>query len=279
MKILIGGLLLLSLCVASIGSNIITNYRLALLENRGDIPYGPLPAYVAPFYSFRSVDKAFDQQTNLSRVEEFKKEEFDKIILESLDKTSQLKLQPFLNTILKCAEEYQIDPFWVVSIIMVESNFNNFAISPKNARGLMQIKPDTALHLYQLMQKKISLDEMNTKLYVPEENIEIGVFYLKKLLQNFRLNYAYATVAYNIGPQKLRNRLSEDSIDAFNFSYKVKVRNQYLKFSQKYNKTLSSKGFPFEKTYVYVDASLKNQTALAQILLDPTSETLAYTSF
>ena len=206
MRFLIGTLCLLSLCVASIGSNIITNYRLKLLENKGVIPYGPLPAYVAPFYSFKSVDKAFDQQMNLSRIEEFSREEFDKMILESLDKKSQMNLKPYLNTILNCAEEYQIDPLWVVSIIMIESNFNKFAISPKNARGLMQIKPDTALHLYQLMQKKISIHEINTKLYIPEENIEIGVFYLKKLLQNFRLNYAYATVAYNIGPQKLRNR-------------------------------------------------------------------------
>ncbi len=279
MRFLMGILFVVSLCVAAIGSNIITNYRLSLLEQRGDIPYGPLPALLTPYYSFNSVEKAFDNQMNLSRIEEFRKEEFNKVFLESLDKKSQIKLEPLLTTILNCAEEYQIDPFWVVSIIMVESNFNNFAISPKNARGLMQIKPDTALHIYQLMQKKITMEEVHSKLYIPEENIEVGIFYLKKLLQNFRLNYAYATAAYNIGPQKLRNRLSEDSIDAFNFSYKVKVKNQYAKFTHKFHQVLASRGLPFEKTYVYLEAGLKQQTALAQILIDPTSETLTYTSF
>ena len=279
MRKLVGGFLLFSLCVAMISANIITHYRLELLEKAGRIPYGPLPASEASFYSFNTLERAFDNQVNLSRINEFTKEEFNKIILNSLDKNSQLKLRPFLNFILNCAEEYQVDPFWVVSIIMVESNFDKYALSSKNARGLMQIKPDTALHLYQLMQKKTSPSEINSQLFIPEENIEIGIFYLKKLLNNFRLNYAHATVAYNIGPQKLRTRLSEDSIDTLNFSYKVKVRNQYLKFSQRFNQMLTFKGHPFEKTFVFNDVSLKNQTVLAQILLNPTSETLAYAPF
>jgi soluble lytic murein transglycosylase-like protein len=88
----------------------------------------------------------------------------------------------------EAAERYQVDPLLVHSVIAVESNYNPLAISPKGARGLMQLMPGTAR---QLAVK----DSFNAL-----QNIDGGVRYLKYLLTVFgdddpRL----ALAAYNAG--------------------------------------------------------------------------------
>ena len=42
------------------------------------------------------------------------------------------------------APQYAIDPQLVMALISVESGFNDKAVSPKNAQGLMQLIPETA---------------------------------------------------------------------------------------------------------------------------------------
>ncbi|MBY0413240.1 MAG: lytic transglycosylase domain-containing protein [Bdellovibrionales bacterium] len=256
-------------------SGVITEWRLEKLEVAGSLPYGPLPAKSAKSYSYEGLKQPFDSRLPLKRASELTKEEFEELILSSLGESTQSELKPLIQPILNFSVEYQMDPFWIISIIMVESNFKTAAISPKNARGLMQIKPDTAQHLYQLMQKNLTSDQISKNLYHPEENIEVGVFYLKKLLQNFRMNYRFATVAYNIGPSKLRNRLVEKSLDVDNFSYLVKVRARYTNLSQNFAKNIKNRPHPFEGTYVYSEQGLKVEERLLSLFPISTSENLA----
>jgi soluble lytic murein transglycosylase len=124
---------------------------------------------------------------------------------------------------------------------MAESGFDINAKSNKNARGLMQIQPETAGHLYQLMRKNLSQNQLNNNLHTPDENIEVGIFYLKKLLQNFRLNYKLATIAYNFGPNKLKNMIEYDEVIPENIEYFSKVRESYNFFSNEYLKRLKQK--------------------------------------
>ena len=50
-------------------------------------------------------------------------------------------LFPLIET---TAERYGVDAEMVMALIEVESSFNTSAISPKGARGLMQLMPSTA---------------------------------------------------------------------------------------------------------------------------------------
>jgi hypothetical protein len=243
-------------------SSAIKIYRLEKLVQAGLIPYGPVPDISPNYYSFNGLHAAFDSNLKLRRSEEFSKKEFENLILNSLEPMVRENFETYLRPTLSLSEEYQMDPFWVISVMMVESGFNAKALSSKNAKGLMQIQPDTAEHLYSLMGKKLSDHELNVNLHRPQENIEIGIFYLKKLLQNFRLNYRLATIAYNVGPNKLKDLLVFEDIDTVNFSYLVKVQDSYKLLTKNFQSELKKRPLPFELTFVVKEQGRKLEEGL-----------------
>ena len=76
----------------------------------------------------------------------------------------------------------------VRALIQAESAFNPRAVSPKGARGLMQLMPATAA-------EHAVADPFN-----PAENIRAGVKYLKQLLDSYDGKVELALAAYNAGP-------------------------------------------------------------------------------
>lgn len=86
----------------------------------------------------------------------------------------------------RAALEHEIDPLLVHSIIKVESNYNQYAISNKGAEGLMQLVPSTARRF----GVRNSFDA--------EANIRAGVKYLKYLQDRFK-DDRLALAAYNAG--------------------------------------------------------------------------------
>jgi len=93
---------------------------------------------------------------------------------------------PYLQEIRDAAERYGL-PFKLVSaVIRAESGFNPRAVSPKGARGLMQLMPTTAA----------TLGVRNS--FDPRQNIEGGVRHLRSLIDRF-INLPFALAAYNAG--------------------------------------------------------------------------------
>ncbi len=97
------------------------------------------------------------------------------------------KSKNFDPIIEKVAAEHQLDPSLIRSIIAQESGFNAKAVSPKGARGLMQLMPATAERL----GVKNSFD--------PEQNIQGGVKHFRGLMNNFNNNLELSLAAYNAG--------------------------------------------------------------------------------
>jgi soluble lytic murein transglycosylase len=113
---------------------------------------------------------------------------------------------PFYDLVLGQADSRTLNPAWIYAVIRQESAFQIDARSTANALGLMQLLPSTAKEL--ATREKLTLaDEKD--IIVPENNIRLGVLYLRQLLDKFDDNYVLATAAYNAGGSRVRNWLKE----------------------------------------------------------------------
>ncbi|NWG31221.1 MAG: transglycosylase SLT domain-containing protein [Rhodocyclaceae bacterium] len=95
----------------------------------------------------------------------------------------------------RLAPEYGIEPRLALAIARTESNFNPRAVSSKNAQGLMQLIPETAVRF-------------NVKKpFDPEQNVRGGLAYLRWLLAYFRGDVALTAAAYNAGEGAVNRHL------------------------------------------------------------------------
>ncbi len=99
----------------------------------------------------------------------------------------------FHPIIIQAANRYDVDPLLVKAIIMAESSYNTNAVSKVGARGLMQLMPRTA--------RELGVEDS----FNPEQNINGGVKYFKKLLNRFDGDVELALAAYNAGSRHVRH--------------------------------------------------------------------------
>jgi soluble lytic murein transglycosylase len=93
-----------------------------------------------------------------------------------------------------------IDASVVYGLIRQESRFITDARSHVGASGLMQLMPATA----QWTAKQMGLPFTQQMINDRELNLQLGTFYLKRVLDDFDGSLAMATAAYNAGPGRPR---------------------------------------------------------------------------
>jgi len=103
----------------------------------------------------------------------------------------------YIDSILQYSEEFELDPYLVVSIMRCESSFDPNAVSKKGAIGLMQIMPDTGAWI----AHKLDLDDtyQQMQLYDPETNIRFSCWYLRFLTIRLEGDRTCIIAAYNAG--------------------------------------------------------------------------------
>ena len=103
--------------------------------------------------------------------------------------------KPIITLVNKIAREYQVPAPLVLAIIQAESNYDIEAVSPKNAQGLMQLIPETALRF------------RVKNVFDPAQNVRGGVAYLRWLLAYFQGEVALVAAAYNAGERSVERHL------------------------------------------------------------------------
>ena len=129
------------------------------------------------------------------------------------------------------AGEYDVDENLVFAVIKAESNFDENAVSHKNAIGLMQIMQETAEDIITRYGIDIDKDNLIEEIKKVQNNINIGTKYLSTLLETYG-NKEVAVAAYNAGIGTVNNWIEKgiikkDGTDIENIPYKE--TNNYVR--------------------------------------------------
>ncbi len=155
----------------------------------------------------------------------------------------------YTEYIVKYSNEYSfegkpLDAHLIAAVIYVESRYKPEASSPKGARGLMQLMPDTA----QWGAEKIGMVDYNhDMLYIPDINIKLGCWYISNLLNQFKGDVKLVLAAYNGGSGNVTKWLNN---------------KDYSKDGKKLDY------IPFPETRDYVDKVMKTYEIYKQIYPD-----------
>jgi soluble lytic murein transglycosylase-like protein len=96
------------------------------------------------------------------------------------------------QVVREASSKNRLDPDFVSSVIMAESNFKTHAVSKKGAQGLMQLMPSTAAQLG-------VADPFD-----PRANVEAGAAHLSALLDRYNNDPIKALAAYNAGAHRVK---------------------------------------------------------------------------
>ena len=119
---------------------------------------------------------------------------------------------PYEDIILRWSKQRQLNPLLVTSLIRQESRFEPEIKSSAGALGLMQVMPPTA----KTSAKNIGLS--NYSITNPEDNVNIGTYYLDFTHKKYGNNSMLAVASYNAGPNavaKWVNRYGLNDADEF----------------------------------------------------------------
>ena len=179
-KIGIAVLLLLSVISASASD-------VAILRNGFSIRHESREAIGSTTRLYTAADKSSYVDVPTDQIERF--DEDRRPVAKA---AAPIAAKPNLQEVIQGASDKQLlDADLVNSVIRAESGFNPHAVSPKGARGLMQLMPDTASTLGV------------TDSFDPEANVQGGTQYLRWLLDRYNYDLPKALAAYNAGPHRV----------------------------------------------------------------------------
>ena len=139
--------------------------------------------------------------------------------------------------IVDSSRRYAIDPLLIYSQMHQESTFKSRALSPKGARGLMQLMPGTA--------RRFGVENI----WDAKQNIEGGVKYMRWLLDMFGGDLNLALAGYNAGENAVMRygnqippyRETQEYVRRISTRYNMISDPQYVESARRVSGELASK--------------------------------------
>ncbi len=101
--------------------------------------------------------------------------------------------QSFVNVV---EQQHDLPPHLLYAVMRQESAFQPDVVSPARAIGLMQVIPPTG----KAAAQELGIEYRPELMVSPPYNIQLGAFYLGKMLRRFGGQPALAAASYNAGP-------------------------------------------------------------------------------
>ncbi len=166
--------------------------------------------------------------------------------LHSLDLIAVSYPKEFKDQVQREATKNFLKPELVMSLIRQESAFGVQAVSSSNAIGLMQLIPPTAMELTQdLHLNDVSVPD---DVFDPDVNIQMGTYYIAKMIRKFGGCVPLGLAAYNAGPTRLQSFVQG----------RPEVAAQAGNFSSDPMEEIWFDELPWYETSFYVKAILRN---------------------
>ncbi|MCA9736857.1 MAG: transglycosylase SLT domain-containing protein [Gemmatimonadota bacterium] len=129
---------------------------------------------------------------------------------------------PHREIVMREAEEFGVDPYLIAGLIRQESAFWANARSAANARGLMQVLPETGRSL----ARNVGPTQFGPEtLYQPDVNLHLGTAYLRDMLRRYDGQLPLVLSAYNAGPSRAnRWRAFPEASDPVRFTERIPFR-------------------------------------------------------
>ncbi|HZP40476.1 MAG TPA: lytic transglycosylase domain-containing protein [Candidatus Binatia bacterium] len=153
----------------------------------------------------------------------------------------------YWNAVSGAAARRRLDPLLVQAVIRQESLFDPDAISPADARGLMQLLPATARRLAPDLEATRPT-RLRQTLHRPETNVELGTALLAQLLARYDGSAVKALAAYNAG---------EDAVAKWERRYGARDADEFVEL------------ISFRETRDYVKAVLRNYRVYRTLYGEP----------
>lgn len=137
----------------------------------------------------------------------------------------------YFQIIDDCAKKYNLEPALICAVINVESGFDEKAVSKKGASGLMQLMKPTADWIAEINHiSEYSYDDI----FNPNLNINLGSYYLSRLMRQHDNNLTLVLASYNAGSGNVNKWLYDNR-----YSSNGKLTNIPFKETERYVKKVS----------------------------------------
>lgn len=154
---------------------------------------------------------------------------------------------PYGQEIKKWSAERKLNPLLVTALIRQESMFEPKIKSIAGATGLMQVMPSTG----EWIAPKIKLNSKTINLEDPNQNINLGTWYLDYTHGEYNNNSMLAIASYNAGPGNVAKWLrtigktdTDDFVEDIPFNetknYVRQVFGNYWNYARLYNPEISA---------------------------------------